>query len=152
MTPPRHETAPLQTAPLQTAPLQQMKADLFKAMGNPMRIRVLEMLCERERSVGEMIVELGVGASALSQQLGVLRGSGLVRARREASAVYYSVTTPRVADLLAVGRQLRADLLALQMELLTDLRAEDGADDAHTSDVAHDAEAGSPLQPARRDA
>lgn len=111
-----------------TSSLHQMKADLFKAMGNPMRIRVLELLCERERSVGEMILDLGVGASALSQQLGVLRGSGLVRARREASTVYYSVTTPRVAELLAVGRQIRADLLALQVEMLTDLQADDAAD------------------------
>jgi ArsR family transcriptional regulator len=126
------------------APLHQMKADLFKAMGNPMRIRVLELLCEREHSVGEMIVELGVGASALSQQLGVLRGSGLVRARREASAVYYSVTTPRVADLLAVGRQLRADLLSHQMEMLTDLRAEDDA----VPDAVPDADA---VLPARAD-
>ena len=110
-----------------TAPLQQMKADLFKAMGNPMRIRVLELLCERERSVADMLVELGVGASALSQQLGVLRGSGLVQARREASTVYYSLTTPRIADLLAVGRQIRADLLALQVEALTDV---EGPDDA----------------------
>ena len=120
------------------APLQQMKADLFKAMGNPMRIQVLELLCERERSVGEMLVELGVGASALSQQLGVLRGTGLVLARREASAVYYSVTSPRIADLLAVGRQLRADLLSLQVEMLTDLQAEDGADSALRLEVAAD--------------
>lgn len=105
-----------------TAPLQQVKADLFKAMASPMRIRVLELLSERERSVGEMLVELGVGASALSQQLAVLRGTGLVVARREASAVYYSVTSPRVSDLLAVGRQLSADLLSLQVEMLTDLR------------------------------
>jgi len=105
-----------------TAPLQQVKADLFKAMGNPMRIRVLELLCEREHSVGEMLVELGVGASALSQQLGVLRSSGLVLARREASTVFYSVTSPRVAELLAVGRELRADLLSLQVEMLSDLR------------------------------
>jgi ArsR family transcriptional regulator len=111
-----------------------MKADLFKAMGNPVRIRVLELLCERERSVGEMLGELGVGASALSQQLGVLRGTGLVLARREASAVYYSVTSPRIADLLAVGRELRADLLSLQVEMLTDLRAEENADSKDAAD------------------
>ena len=115
-----------------TGSLHQMKADLFKAMGNPMRIRVLELLCERERSVGEMILELGVGASALSQQLGVLRSSGLVRARREASTVHYSVTTPRIADLLAVGRQIRADLLALQVEMLTDADADSGDADPRT--------------------
>lgn len=105
-----------------SAPLQQVKADLFKAMSNPMRIRVLELLCDKEHSVGEMLVELGVGASALSQQLAVLRASGLVIARREASAVYYSVTSPRVSDLLAVGRQLSADLLSLQVEMLSHLR------------------------------
>ncbi len=105
-----------------TAPLQQVKADLFKAMAHPMRIRVLELLCEREHSVGEMLVELGVGASALSQHLAVLRASGVVVARREASAVYYSVTSERVSGLLAVGRQLSADLLSAQVQMITDLR------------------------------
>jgi ArsR family transcriptional regulator len=119
-----------------TAPHVQMKADLFKAMGNPVRIRVLELLSEREWSVGEMISELGAGASGLSQHLSVLRVVGLVQARREASTVYYSVTTPRVADLLAVARQLRSDLLALQMEVLSDLRAEDEQDAAGHDAVA----------------
>ena len=108
-----------------TAPHVQMKADLFKAMGNPVRIRVLELLSEREWAVGEMIAELGAGASGLSQHLSVLRAVGLVQARREASTVYYSLTTPRVSELLAVARQLRADLLTLQMGVLSDLRAED---------------------------
>lgn len=111
-----------------TAPHVQMKADLFKAMGNPVRIRVLELLSEREWAVGEMTTELGVGASGLSQHLAVLRGAGLVQARRAASTVYYSLTTPRVADLLAVGRQLRADLLSQQIEVLSDLRADDERD------------------------
>jgi len=124
-----------------TAPLQQVKADLFKSMGNPMRIRVLELLCEREHSVGEMLLELGVGASALSQQLGVLRGTGLVSARREASAVYYTVTSPRVSDVLAAGRQLSADLLSRQVEMLTTLRAEDDADDESDAQVVAGASA-----------
>jgi len=119
-----------------TAPLQQVKADLFKAMGNPVRIRVLELLCEREHSVGEMLVELSVGASALSQQLAVLRGTGLVSTRREASAVYYSVTSPKVADLLAVGRQLSGDLLSLQVEMLSNLRAEDETEIDATGDAS----------------
>lgn len=107
------------------APHVQMKADLFKAMGNPVRIRVLELLSERAWAVGEMTAELGVGASGLSQHLAVLRTVGLVQARREASTVHYSLTTPRTAELLAVARQLRGDLLALQLEVLSDLRAED---------------------------
>jgi len=122
-----------------TAPHVQVKADLFKAMGNPVRIRVLELLSEREWSVGEMLGELGAGASGLSQHLSVLRVVGLVQARREASTVYYSLTTPRVADLLAVARTLRSDLLALQLEVLSDLRDEDEQDAVGQQAVAPDA-------------
>lgn len=131
-----------------TVPLQQAKADLFKAMGNPIRIRVLELLCERERGVGEMLAELAVGASTLSQQLSVLRSAGLVQARREGSTVTYSVTTPRVADLLAVGRELHSDLLAHQVEMLSDLQAEHADAAGHADDARHD-EAAAP--PERRD-
>lgn len=106
-------------------PLHQAKADLFKALGNPVRIRVLELLCERAQSVGEMLAEIGVEASALSQQLAVLRGAGLVAGRREGSAVYYTVTSPEVAELLRAARHLRTDLLARQLEHLSDLRAEE---------------------------
>jgi DNA-binding transcriptional ArsR family regulator len=105
-------------------PLHQLKAEFFKTLGHPMRIRVLEMLSEREHSVAEMLAELGVEASNLSQQLAVLRRSGLVSARREASTVYYSLTSPQVAELLAVARRILTTLLSDQMELLTNLQAE----------------------------
>jgi DNA-binding transcriptional ArsR family regulator len=105
-------------------PLHQLKAEFFKTLGHPMRIRVLELLSEREHSVGEMLAELGVESSNLSQQLAVLRRSGLVSARREASTVYYSLTSPYVAELLAVARRILTTLLSDQMELLSDLQAE----------------------------
>jgi DNA-binding transcriptional ArsR family regulator len=105
-------------------PLHQLKAEFFKTLGHPMRIRVLEMLSERDHSVAEMLAELGVEASNLSQQLAVLRRSGLVSARREASTVSYSLTSPQVAELLAVARRILTTLLADQVELLTHLQAE----------------------------
>jgi DNA-binding transcriptional ArsR family regulator len=107
-----------------TTPLHQLKAEFFKTLGHPMRIRVLELLSEQERSVGEMLLELGVEASHLSQQLAVLRRSGLVTARREASTVFYSLTSPQVAELLAVARRILTTVLSDQLELLGDLRAE----------------------------
>jgi ArsR family transcriptional regulator len=107
-----------------TTPLHQLKAEFFKTLGHPMRIRVLEMLSEQERSVAEMLVELGVEASHLSQQLAVLRRSGLVTTRREASTVFYSLTSPQVAELLAVARRILTTVLSDQLELLGDLRAE----------------------------
>jgi DNA-binding transcriptional ArsR family regulator len=107
-----------------TTPLHQVKAEFFKTLGHPMRIRVLEMLSECDRSVGEMLLELGVEASNLSQQLAVLRRSGLVTARREGSSVFYSLASDQLAELLAVARSILTTVLADQMDLLSDLQAE----------------------------
>ena len=107
-----------------TTPLYQLKAEVFKTLGHPMRIRVLELLSEREHSVGEMLPQLGVEASNLSQHLAVLRRSGFVTTRREGSTVFYSLASPQVGELLAVARRILTTLLADQMQLLSDLRAE----------------------------
>jgi DNA-binding transcriptional ArsR family regulator len=105
-------------------PLHQLKAEFFKSLSHPMRIRVLELLSERDRSVAEMLAATGVEASNLSQQLAVLRRSGLVSARREGSTVSYSLTSPQVAELLTVARRILTTMLADQMALLTGLPAE----------------------------
>ncbi|WP_406278258.1 ArsR/SmtB family transcription factor [Embleya sp. NBC_00896] len=106
------------------APLYELKAEFFKTLGHPVRIRVLELLSEREYAVSEMLPEVGIEASRLSQQLAVLRRANLVAvSRREGSSVYYTLTSPQVADLLAVARRILTGLLTGQMELLEDLRA-----------------------------
>ncbi|MDJ0344746.1 metalloregulator ArsR/SmtB family transcription factor [Streptomyces sp. H10-C2] len=105
------------------APLYRLKADFFKTLGHPVRIRVLELLSEREHAVAEMLPEVGVEAAHLSQQLAVLRRANLVVTRKEGSTVYYRLTSPEVADLLAVARSILSGVLAGQAELLEDLRA-----------------------------
>src|SRR4051794_17461417 len=87
-------------------PLSVAKAEMFKALAHPARIRSLEILAEGERSVGELQPLVGIELSHLSQQLGVLRRAGLVVARREGSSVFYAVKDPLLIDLLAVARQL----------------------------------------------
>ena len=106
-----------------SAPLYQLKAEFFKTLGHPVRIRVLELLGQREHAVSEMLPEVGVEAASLSQQLAVLRRAGLVVTRKEGSAVFYSLTSPRVAELLAVARHILTEVITEQMELLADLRA-----------------------------
>src|SRR5947209_8832754 len=103
-------------------PLYQLKAEFFKTLGHPARIRVLELLSEREHAVGEMLPEVGIEPANLSQQLAVLRRVGLVTTRKEGSNVYYSLTSPRVAELLAVARVILTGVLSGQVELLEDLR------------------------------
>lgn len=107
-----------------TTPLHQLKAEFFKTLGHPARIRVLELLSEREHAVSEMLPEVGIEPAHLSQQLAVLRRAGLVTTRKEGSAVYYSLASSQVADLLAVARRILTTVLAGQAELLQNLRSE----------------------------
>jgi ArsR family transcriptional regulator len=106
-----------------STPLYQTKAEFFKALGHPARIRVLELLSEREHSVSEMLPEVGIEPAHLSQQLAVLRKMNLVVTRKEGSTVFYSLVSPQVAELLAVARRILTEVLASQLGLLDDLRA-----------------------------
>jgi DNA-binding transcriptional ArsR family regulator len=107
-------------------PLYQVKAEFFKALAHPARIRVLELLSEREHSVSEMLPEVGIEPAHLSQQLSVLRRMNLVTTRKEGSAVFYSLVSPQVAELLAVARRILTEVVASQVGLLDDLRAASG--------------------------
>lgn len=60
-----------------STPLYQAKAEFFKALAHPARIRVLELLSEREHSVSQMLPEVGIEPAHLSQQLSVLRKMNL---------------------------------------------------------------------------
>jgi DNA-binding transcriptional ArsR family regulator len=106
-----------------STPLYQLKAEFFKTLGHPARIRILELLSEREHAVAEMLPEVGIEPAHLSQQLAVLRRANLVTYRKEGSSVRYSLTTPHVAELLAVARLILTGVLSGQAELLDDLRA-----------------------------
>jgi ArsR family transcriptional regulator len=120
-------TVPFDAASLgadESRPLSEIKADLFKALGHPARVRALELLAERELSVGELQPRVGIESSHLSQQLGVLRRAGLVTTRKEGSSVIYALRDPLVAELLAVAKRLLLAQLAETRGLLDGLSAE----------------------------
>ncbi len=102
-------------------PLAAVKADLFKALGHPVRVRTLELLVERDRQVAEMLGEIDIEASHLSQHLAVLRRAGVVTARREGNAVFYTLALPAVADMLNAARAVLLDALTRNRETLSDL-------------------------------
>lgn len=107
-----------------TTPLHQMKAEFFKTLSHPLRIRVLELLSEGEHSVGELLREIDVEASNLSQQLAILRRAGLVATRKEGSTVHYALVSPQIADLMAVARSILTSVLTEQQDLLRTLRSD----------------------------
>ncbi|MET9630830.1 metalloregulator ArsR/SmtB family transcription factor [Lentzea sp. NPDC006480] len=105
-------------------PLYQAKADFFRMLGHPVRIRVLELLQDGPKAVRELLAEIEVEASNLSAQLAVLRRSGIVTATREGSTVVYALAGADVADLLRAARRILTELLVGQNELLAQLREE----------------------------
>ena len=96
----------------ESEPLYKLKGEFFKTLGHPARIRILELLTVGDRSVGELLPEVGLESSNLSQQLGVLRRAGVVEARKDGNAVIYSIASPDIAELLAVARRVLTGMLS----------------------------------------
>jgi DNA-binding transcriptional ArsR family regulator len=86
--------------------LRAFKANFFKALAHPLRIRILDALRSNERSVGELREQLNVETPNLSQQLAILRAKNIVTTRRDGSNVYYSVADPAIFQLLDVAEQI----------------------------------------------
>jgi len=87
-------------------PVFEVKAELFKALAHPTRVRALEVLADGERSVSDLATGVDLELSQLSQQLAVLRRAGLVVTRREGTTVFYAVKHPLLLDLLEAARNL----------------------------------------------
>ena len=87
-------------------PLYQAKADFFRTLGHPARIRVLELLATGDKPVHELLASIAIEPSNRSQQLAVLRMAGLVAQRREGTEVIYTLALPEVRDLLLAARQI----------------------------------------------
>jgi DNA-binding transcriptional ArsR family regulator len=102
-------------------PLYHVKAEFFRTLGHPARIRVLELLAEGDTPVHSLLDAIAIEPSNLSQQLAVLRKAGLVIQRREGSEVIYSLAMPQVRDLLIAARVILTEKLATPVELVDEL-------------------------------
>jgi DNA-binding transcriptional ArsR family regulator len=104
-------------------PVHEVKASLFRVLGHPARVRILELLRDDgEYSVGALQVALGLSDGNTSQHLAALRQVGLVKSRRQGTTIYYRVENTRVFDLLAAGRDIVKDHIVGQQSLLRELR------------------------------
>ncbi|GAA0434198.1 transcriptional regulator [Acrocarpospora corrugata] len=108
-------------------PLYQAKAEFFRTLGHPVRIRVLELLQDGPLPVRDLLASLDVEASSLSQQLAVLRRTGIVVSTREGATVVYALSSDEFVTLLKVARTILADLISGQEGLLAELRESDTA-------------------------
>jgi len=104
-------------------PVYQLKAEFFKTLGHPARIRILEVLREGEHTVGELVPKVGIESSHLSHQLAVLRRNNIVQTRKAGATVVYSVVDPRIFQLLEVAKQILTGSLLATQGLLADLES-----------------------------
>ena len=86
--------------------VQRFKADFFKALSHPLRIRILELLSEGSMSVNELQSHVGSEGSAMSQQLSILRSKNIVIGTKEGNRVIYSLRDPMIVELLQVARKI----------------------------------------------
>jgi ArsR family transcriptional regulator, cadmium/lead-responsive transcriptional repressor len=102
----------LQAAPFQL-PEQPVATDIvakyFRGLGDRTRLRILELLADGERSVGELVELIGESQPKVSNHLGCLRWCGFVDSRREYRTVYYRVADARVLEIVRLARGLLAD-------------------------------------------
>ena len=106
-----------------TAPLYQSKAEFFRTLGHPVRIRVLELLGDGPMPVRDLLADVDIEASSLSQQLAVLRHAGIITSHRDGASVVYALAGPDVADLMQAARRFLTEVIAARSELLDELRA-----------------------------
>lgn len=102
--------------------LQTFKSDFFKALAHPMRIRILEVLCEGKRTVNELQTILGSEGSAVSQQLAILRGKNVVYGTKDGTSVVYALRDPLIKDLLQVAKRIFDNHLVDAISLLENMR------------------------------
>jgi ArsR family transcriptional regulator len=98
-------------------PLYQAKAELFRTLGHPARLRILELLCERPHAVHEFHDQVEIEPSNLSQQLSVLRRAQMVVSTRQEGEVVYSISVPEVRDLLLAGRRILGQIAGADVDL-----------------------------------
>ncbi len=101
--------------------LVNFKAEFFKALANPLRIRILDQLREEELTVSEIRDRLDVELPNVSQQLSVLRSKKLVVGRKQGNNIYYSCSDPSVFRLLDVAKEIFNNHLIDLQETLRDL-------------------------------
>jgi DNA-binding transcriptional ArsR family regulator len=105
-------------------PVYRLKAELFRTLGHPARVRLLELLGEQERTVGELQEALELDSSGASQHLAALRRQGLLVSRKVATSVYCRVKDRRTLELLGIAREILMANLEDSRTLLGELGAE----------------------------
>ena len=109
---------------MRSDPVYVLKAQLFRVLGHPVRIRILELLGDGERTVGAIQAALSLDSSGTSQHLAALRQQGLLASRKVGTSVLYRIRDPRVTHLLVAAKEILTSALSDSHKLLSGLSDE----------------------------
>ncbi len=101
--------------------LQSFKAEFFKALSNPLRIRILELLRDGDKYVHELQEHMGIDSAVVSQQLAILRNRNIVLGVKDGTKVMYSVRDPLLFELLDIAKQIFNHSLNHTIQMLQDM-------------------------------
>jgi ArsR family transcriptional regulator len=113
--------------------IQQLKAEFFRTLGHPARLRVIGLLRDGEKTVGQLQAELGIDSSGASQHLAAMRRAGILEARKEGTSVHYSVRDPRIFQMMESARQVIGSHLEETQALLGELGEEEAPREGATT-------------------
>jgi ArsR family transcriptional regulator, virulence genes transcriptional regulator len=92
--------------------LYRLQAEICRTLADPVRLEILDMLKSGEHTVGELVEKTGLKQANVSQHLAVLRQTGLVSTRRQATAIYYSLAYPAIIQACDLTKQILMEQLA----------------------------------------
>lgn len=100
--------------------IYEMQAGICRALANPLRIEIIELLNGGEQNFGELLKKLDVSKSNLSQHLSIMSANGLVNQRREGSSSFFSLSSPKVAQACGIMREVLQESLNEKLYLFID--------------------------------
>ncbi|HHL40980.1 MAG TPA: ArsR family transcriptional regulator [Deltaproteobacteria bacterium] len=93
-------------------------AEVCKTLANPKRLEIIYALKDGEKSVGELVAELGLPKANVSQHLSVLRGCGVVKCRREGQSIFYTIANRKIIEACALMREVLIERLEEDSRIL----------------------------------
>lgn len=114
-----------------------IKAGFFRVLGHPVRVRIVELLREGDKTVGELQSLLQLDSSSASQHLTALKQQGIVMGAKRGTHVHYTASDPRVFELFEIARLLIVSHLDETRSLLEELSESEPTPDGTTGRAPH---------------
>lgn len=104
------------------AMVTQMMADMFKALSHPMRVKIIQAVGDEEQCACELVRQLGIEQSNLSQHLSILKARGILTSRKEGQKVFYRVLFPEILEVIDSAEKTLREQIQHRQRLLTLLK------------------------------